>query len=412
MKTILVRGGRPLHGTVTADGSKNAVLPLLFATLLTHGVSEFTGVPDIGDVRCALKILSAYGVRCDRPAPGKLRMDTRGVHPAEPDPADLRRLRASTYLLGAALGRFGRVRQGIYGGCAFCDRPIDLHLYAIRALGGREEPEGVFSGPLHSGVVDFPAVSVGATVNALLLAATLPGETLIRNAAAEPHILSLIAYLRAAGAAVEVTPQGYRVRGGALHGAQAAVIPDMIEAGTYLLAGLITGGDVAVRTDPSHLTSFLPVLEGCGASVAVGENSVFVSAAPGHTPPHPVDVITAPYPGFPTDLHPPLVPLLALRAGGHIRETVFPARFGYLDGLARFGIRSLGRESATHIFPSVLCPATVAAKDLRGGVAAVLAALGAHGVSRVENADIILRGYAGLCEKFRALGADMVLTET
>ncbi len=404
METVIVRGGKPLYGTVTADGSKNAVLPLLFATLLTDGVSVFRGVPKIGDVEVSLRILSAFGAESEWIAPGVLRIDASNVREALPNASDVSSLRAATYLIGATYARFGRAKLMPYGGCAFCSRPIDLHLLACRAFGGRLTDDGEIRGVLRPGYVNFPAVSVGATVNALFMAALSPGESFIRRPAREPHVMSLVRYLRLAGATVSVTSEGMLVRGEKLHGAEMTVIPDMIEAGTYLLAGLTTGGEVTVKTDVSHFSAFFTTLFRMGADLRIGEGEV---TAVGGKPLSFGSLKTAPYPGFPTDLHPPTVPLFAVNAGGDVSETVFPSRFGYLSALSEFGVRYAGEEPSFRIYPSKLHPAEVTAPDLRGGVAAVLTALAAEGESRIRGAKLIHRGYAGLTSKLRSLGADV-----
>lgn len=407
METFIIRGGRPLVGDVFVSGSKNAALPLLFATIVTGGTSEIGHLPDISDIRVTLTILSAMGAEITRTAPGRVRISTDRMTGEDPPMALTSKIRASTYLLGAMLARFGRARVGGYGGCDFSARPIDMHLAAARAFGATEEGELLTSPRLVGGNISFHTVSVGATVNALFLAVAAEGESVIENAATEPHILALAEFFRSAGAKIEISGRQIRVTGAKLHGGHAEVIPDMIEAGTYLLCAPITGGNVRVHgARAEELTALTDALSLSGVEVTSRDG---VLSARGR-PYLPIDIETAPYPGFATDLHPPTVPLLALGVGGRIREGVFPERFGYLSELARFGLSFSREGNGVRIFPSRFHPADVRAPDLRGGVAAVLAALFADGKSRISDAGKILRGYEGLAGKLTALGADIRLS--
>lgn len=406
MEKFVIGGGTPLFGDVFVSGSKNAALPLLFATVVTGGTSEIGNLPDISDIRVTLSILSAMGAKVSYLTKNRVRISTDTLTRTEPPPALTSKIRASTYLLGAMLARFGRARIGGYGGCDFSARPIDMHIAAARAFGAVSDGGTLVAAHLTGGEITFPTVSVGATVNALFLAAAATGESEIRNAAIEPHILALADFLRAAGAKIEFSGRTIRVTGAALHAVDAEVIPDMIEAGTYLLAAPITGGRIRVHGAPirelSALTDALTL-----AGVEIKEKDGVLSAE--GAPVRPIPIVTAPHPGFATDLQPPIAPLLAVGAGGSIREEVFCGRFGYLSELARFGLGFSVRGNTADIFPSHLHAATAHATDLRGGAAAVLAALSARGKSEVLGAEKVLRGYEGFAGKLTALGAKIRL---
>lgn len=401
--TFVVHGGRPLFGEIFVDGSKNAALPLLFSTLITPGTFTFARVPRIGDVAAALAILSRYGVRHRWESDGRLFIDAASVHDAEVEPTLLGCLRGSTYLIGASLSRFGHAPLAAFGGCHFGDRPIDMHLHAVLAFGGCVREGEAVCETLHAGHVRFHTPSVGATINALLLASSVSGESILENPASEPHVGMLIDHLRACGASIERRDDRLIVRGGALRGRDAEVIPDMIEAGTYLLLGAITNGSVTVSDfDPEHLQSFFSAMQEAGLFLTRGATYARLSRT---ATPKPFAIRTAPYPAYPTDLHPQCAVLMAQLSGGTITEGVFPSRFAYLRSLDAFGIRSQTSGATARIFPSAPHPADVRATDLRGGAAALLAALVAHGESRIRDAHVILRGYADVVQKLRGVGA-------
>lgn len=406
MEKFVIGGGTPLFGDVFVSGSKNAALPLLFATVVTGGTSEIGNLPDISDIRVTLSILSAMGAKVSYLAKNRVRISTDTLTGTEPPHALTSKIRASTYLLGAMLARFGRARIGGYGGCDFSARPIDMHIAAARAFGAVSDGGTLVAAHLTGGEITFPTVSVGATVNALFLAAAATGESEIRNAAIEPHILALADFLRAAGAKIEFSGRTIRVTGAALHAVDAEVIPDMIEAGTYLLAAPITGGRIRVHGAPiRELSALTDALTHAGVEIKEKDGVLSAEGAPVR----PIPIVTAPHPGFATDLQPPIAPLLAVGAGGSIREEVFCGRFGYLSELARFGLGFSVRGNTADIFPSHLHAAPAHATDLRGGAAAVLAALSARGKSEVLGAEKVLRGYEGFAGKLTALGAKIRL---
>ncbi len=407
MDTFVIRGGKPLYGTVRVGGAKNAALPLLFACMLTRGVSRFYHIPRIRDVQVAFALLSSYGAHVRCVGEDTYDIDTTHLTYRVPDPALVCSMRASTYLLGASLSRFGRAVLQPFGGCAFSARPVDMHIGAARSFGATLEGNILTADKLYGGHVIFPKISVGATVNALLLAVCAQGESVLENVALEPHIIALIEYLRKAGADIAQDGGRITVRGGApLHGAQVHVVADMIEAGTYALCGLVTGGCVRVENVPTEqLASFCDVLICGGCTVRRREADLSIYGQPQR----PLSVTAAPYPAFPTDLQPPMAALMAVGHGGEILDTVFPDRYGYADTLAAFGVQSRRHSALLCIEPSHIHAASVHAPDLRGGASALLCALAARGESRITGAEILMRGYEHLVEKLTDIGAHICI---
>ena len=406
MKEFLVRGGAALSGSVLVGGSKNAVLPIIFATLITRGVSRLDNVPNIGDVRVALRIINELGARVIRTG-STLYIDTENLEYKEISETTLSRIRASTYLIGASLVRFGRCKISRPGGCNFSDRPIDLHIYAAECLGAVREDTDIVAHKLHGGVVRLRTASVGATANALIMAAGAYGVSEIYNYAKEPHVMALARFLASAGASIFIDDEKITVRGGSLSGGNIRIIGDMIEAGTYLAAGVITGGKVTVRgVDARDMSAFLSFLTALGCEVSITNDGI--SAARGEL--HRAVTLTAdPYPAFATDLAPVAAPLIASLSRGEIYDNVWRERFGYLSELSRFGLRASRVDGGAVIHHSLLHRASSKAPDLRGGAACLLCALCAEGESRVASADIILRGYENIDKKLRALGADVII---
>lgn len=408
MSKFIVDGGRALSGTVTPSGSKNAALPVIFSTLLTSGVSAIRGLPDILDVRCALDIIVSYGARVTRLGEVTY-VDTRDVHYTVPSEALTGRLRASTYLIGSSLVRFGRAPIGSFGGCNFGFRPIDLHIYAAECLGARMEDGELVTSGLSGGEISFPIKSVGATANALIMASGIDGgETVIHGAASEEHIDTLSEYLTSAGALIEREGDSIRVIGSHLVGGRVTIPPDPIEAATYLSLCAMTGGRIGVIAPHSpSLSSFLDPLVDSGAGLLEVGGAIYLESPPDR----PVVLTTMPHPGFPTDIGPICAPLLSMGAGGVIRETVWRSRFGYLSELRHFGVRSRLGDSYAEILPSSIIPANAKAPDLRGGAALLLMALTARGRSCIDSAETVLRGYESPTEKLRSLGADVTLID-
>ncbi len=402
MARITVKGGSSLAGDVTVSGSKNAALPIIFATILTRGVSHIFGAPDIGDVRVALELIKEYGASVVRQG-GELIIDTSVLHHARPRDELVSRIRASTYLLGASLSRFGIAELQAFGGCGFQTRPIDFHIMACESFGGTLAGDKIISHGLRGTRIRFPRASVGATVNALLLAASAKGESVIENYAREPHIFGLIDFLTSAGARIAVTDEAITVEGRELSGGVAVIEGDAIEAGTYAALSLLSGGNIRIRgVAPSALSSFFEPLLECGAELDTSDGIRLYGRLSS-----PANIVAMPYPAFPTDLQPIAATLLACGAGGIIEDRVWQGRFGYLSAIAPFGVRYLAYPSSAEIYPSELHSADTIAPDLRGGAAALLLALTAEGESRISCAETVERGYENIEEKLSSLGADV-----
>lgn len=401
MGKFIIRGGAPLYGKVRVSGSKNAALAIIFASLITNGISEIRNLPDIGDVRAALDIISCYGAVVSR-KDDVTYIDTREIRYTRA-PEDLTsRLRASAYLLGSTLIRFGRADKLSLGGCNFSDRPIDMHIAAMLSHGAVETEDGVVAKRLYPSDFTLRLPSVGATVNSLIIASGIAEKSVIRGVALEPHILTLIEFLRSAGAKIALDGNILTVAGGGLHGGSVTIGADMIEAGTYLSLGVLCGGKVVVeRADKNELSPFIDLLLASGVRIE-DEGGLCAIGRPLRS----VFAVADPYPAFPTDLQPIIAPLLSF-AGGRIRDNVWPARFGYLERLGAFGIRSRVVGGTAEIFPSEPICACASAPDLRGGMALVMSALAADGVSTVDNAEIVMRGYESLVDKLAHLGAEI-----
>jgi UDP-N-acetylglucosamine 1-carboxyvinyltransferase len=408
---LIIRGRRPLVGRVKVRGAKNAVLPIIAASLLSRQESVITHVPHLEDVFTAVEVMASLGVDA------RLRGSTLTLRPcglsSMEAPYDLvRRMRASFLITGPLLARLGHARVSLPGGCAIGTRPIDLHLKGLAALGARihcghgyveASAERLIGSRVY---LDYP--SVGATEHIIIAAVLAEGTTIIENAAEEPEIVDLANYLNAAGAAVHgagtkvVRIEGVTELGGARH----QVIPDRIEAGTYMIAAAITGGRVEVDgVVPDHLKAVTAKLREMGIDVEENESAVLVDAT--NRRPRAVNVKTMPYPGFPTDMQAPFMALLAVAEGtGVVTETVFENRLIHVGELKRMGaeIQVDGRTAMVQ-GKRLLCGAPVSATDLRGGAALVLAGLAATGATEVLGLEHIERGYEGLDVNLRRLGA-------
>ena len=406
MSKLIINGGRPLSGSITVSGSKNAALPILFACILTDGVSRIENLPDIGDVRAALKILCSFGAKIWQ-SDNATYVDCTELSYVTADPSLISSIRASTYLIGACLGRFGKCEILPYGGCNFSSRPIDMHLAACRALGAEISGNLITANRLVGGNVKFDKPSVGATVNAILLASSAVGETTVIGAAKEPHIDSLIEFLISCGINILRDGDMIHINGGRPHGGNIRIIGDMIEAGSYLAAGIISGGGVRVCGCPIRdMGSVLDAFSRLGAEIDLTDTAAEAKAI--FSSSH-LQITALPYPGFPTDLQPIFAPLMARLSGGEICDLVWRERFGYLDELSMFGVSSALYGNTATISTSYLHSASVFAPDLRGGMACVLAALRAEGKSEIHSAEKILRGYENIVNKLCALGADIII---
>ena len=413
MKKIIIEGGRPLCGTVAVSGAKNAALPVLFATLLVSGRCAIENLPDIGDVALSLDILRRLGADVRRIHKNGYVIDCSAARGVTAACEEVRGIRGSVYLLGAGLGRFGEAECLLPGGCALGLRPIDQHLLAFRAMGATvtEEKDRIHlrADRLVGTDITFETVSVGATVNAILAATGAEGVTRLFGASKEPHVTDLIRFLGACGACI--TGGGtdcIRIVGGRpLHGVVHRLIPDMIEAGTYLMAGIMSGGSVTT-TDvaPAHLQGVISVLKQAGADITETADTVTATATGSLLG---LRLETGPYPAFPTDLHPQLAALLATAQGPScIEETIWPDRFRYADELWQAGLCIRRNGNCAEIAGgNIPRPAVMQATDLRAGAAEMIAALGAKGLSVIEGAEMIARGYEDPVEKLRLLGAQI-----
>lgn len=409
-------GGRPLTGTVTISGAKNAAVAILPAALLVSGRCRIENVPDISDVRILLNILEGMGAKVELPEPEVVEIDCSDVQRTEPDPELVRQMRASYYLMGALLGRFGKAHVALPGGCNFASRPIDQHIKGFLGLGAQvdETEEYVALEPGEEGLrgsrISLDMASVGATVNIMLAATLIPGQTIIENAAKEPHIVDLANFLNTMGARVSgAGTDTIKIKGvNSLRGGTYAIIPDQIEAGTYMAAVTAAGGNVLVRNViPKHLDCITTKLQEMGAKVINYDDSVRIMRS---EPLRRTTVKTRPYPGFPTDMQAQVCVCMALAKGASLlTESVYETRFfGYCEELQSMGANiKINGKTATVTGVEQLYGATVFAHDLRAGAALVIAGLASEGTTYVENIHFIERGYENLVEKLTALGADI-----
>ncbi|MFC5531058.1 UDP-N-acetylglucosamine 1-carboxyvinyltransferase [Cohnella yongneupensis] len=414
MSKIIVRGGRTLQGTVRVHGAKNSVLPILAAALLAEeGSSVIHDVPALDDVKNILQVLAALGVHAQQ-SDGSVRLQAESLISYEAPYELVRKMRASFLVMGPLLARLGKVRISLPGGCAIGTRPIDQHLKGFEAMGaeigfGQGTIEASVNGKLRGARIYLDIASVGATENIMMAAATAEGTTIIENAAKEPEIVDLANFLNAMGAIVRGAGTGViRIEGvEKLRGVEHHVIPDRVEAGTYMIAAAITGGDVYVEgAIRDHLGPVVAKLEEMGVQIECEENGIRVIAK------HPlkaVDVKTLPYPGYPTDMQAQMMALLLVADGTSIvTETVFENRFMHVEELVKMGaeIKVDGR-TAIITGGAKLSGASVCATDLRAGAALICAALVADGSTEVGGIHHIERGYMDLVSKLAAIGADI-----
>lgn len=414
MTKFRIAGGNRLHGAVEISGAKNAAVAILPAVVLAEDVCRIENLPNISDVTLSLEMLEALGALVRRIDNSTVEIDPRTIR-SHVVPKDLAsRMRASYYFIGALLGRFGVAQVPMPGGCNFGVRPIDLHLKGFSALGAetRQLEQMVIevsAQKLLGNSMRMEKVSVGATMNIMLAAVKARGTTIIENAAREPHIVDLANFLTSLGADIRGAGTDIiKIHGVEhLHGATYGIIPDQIEAGTYMAAAVATGGDILVKNvTPKHLESITTKLQEMGVTVEEYDEAVFVAAGESIRP---CEVRTEPHPGFPTDMQPQFGVLLSLAAGTSIiAEGVWENRFWYTDELRRMGAK-VQVDGKLAIFEGVprLKGAAVKALDLRAGAAMVIAALAAEGVTEIENIHFIQRGYENIVEKLRALGADI-----
>ena len=411
-----IHGGNPLSGTVTISGAKNAAVAILPAALLVPGKCRIENVPDISDVRILLDILSGMGAVIKKPEPNVVEIDCSDITCTQPDDELVKKMRASYYLMGALLGRFGKAHVALPGGCNFASRPIDQHIKGFMCLGAEvdETDEYVALSPseegLHGSRISLDMASVGATANLMIAAVLMPGQTVIENAAKEPHIVDLANFLNTMGARVYgAGTDTVKVRGvSALKGGTYAIIPDQIEAGTYLAAVAVAGGNVLVQNViPKHLECITTKLQEMGCRVINYDDAVRIQKT-GRL--RRSTVKTRPYPGFPTDMQAQICVCMSLASGvSRLTESVYETRFfGYCSELESMGanIRIEGK-TATVVGVEQLYGAEVKANDLRAGAALVMAGLAAQGTTYVKNIHYVERGYENIIDKLTALGADI-----
>ena len=415
-----IKGGLPLVGSVTISGAKNAAVAVLPATLLVNGICRIENVPDISDVRILLSILEGLGAKVSPLQEGAVTIDCTEIHSTEPEAALVKKMRASYYLMGALLSRFHKCHVALPGGCNFATRPIDQHIKGFKALGAavEETSEYVALAPGENGLqgnrVCLDMASVGATANIMMAAVLLPGQTIIENAAKEPHIVDLANFLNTMGANVSgAGTDTVKIRGvEQLIGGSYAIIPDQIEAGTYMAAVAAAGGNVLVKNViPKHMDCITSKLEEMGAIITNYDDAIRIQSD-GHL--HGTTVKTRPYPGFPTDMQAQICVCMALASGtSRLIESVYETRFfGYCTELESMGAKiDINGKTAEVTGRERLKGNTVIARDLRAGAALVIAGLAAEGVTRVENIHFVERGYENIIQKLTSLGANIHRTD-
>lgn len=419
MRKIIINGGKKLQGEVTVSGAKNSVVALIPAIILSDGVVTLDGVPAISDVDNLIEIIEVMGGSVKRDGE-TLEIDPRGVKDMPMPFGKINSLRASYYFYGSLLGRYGQAIVGLPGGCDLGPRPIDLHLKAFEAMGAsifyEEEAMRIAADAgqrIKGAHIYMDTVSVGATINTMLAAAKADGRTVIENAAREPEIIDVAMLLNNMGARVRgagtevITIEGVE----SLHGTRHQVIPDRIEAGSYIAMAAAIGKGIKIKNVLyEHLESFICKLEAMGVRMTVEEDAIFVEEQGDLKP---IDIKTSPYPGFATDLQQPMTPLLLKASGrGKIIDTIYEKRVNHVPELARMGadIQVLGGQ-IVYNGPTQLSGAPVKASDLRAGAALVTAGLMADGQTEITNIEFILRGYSNIIEKLSDLGADIRLIE-
>ena len=415
MDSIIVRGGNRLKGEVNISGAKNAAIAVIPAAILSDGVCHIDNIPNISDVFTELETLTSMGATVTMRTANSFDIDTRGLRNVAPPYELARKMRASYYFLGALAGRFGEASVPMPGGCDIGVRPIDQHIKGFEALGAKVDTTGgiinLKSDRLLGSSIYLDVVSVGATVNIMLAAVKARGLTVIENAAKEPHIVDLANFLNTMGADVRgAGTDTIKIRGvQQLRGCSYALIPDQIEAGTYMAAVAGAGGEVLINNViPKHLESISAKLEEMGAEIREYDEAVYV----GRTGPlNKVNIKTMPHPGFPTDMHPQIAAVLSTANGTSIiNESVWENRFKYVDELKRFGA-NIQVDGKIAVIEGVekLKAAPVRATDLRAGAAMIIAGLMAEGETEITHIHHIERGYENIIDKLRALGADISL---
>ena len=411
MEQYIMKGGNPLVGEVTIGGAKNAALGILAASIMTDEDVIIENLPDVRDINVLLEAIQEIGATVDRIDRHTVRINAENIHEVAVDDEYIRKIRASYYFIGALLGKYKSAQVPLPGGCNIGSRPIDLHIKGFRALGAKVEIE---RGAVMAHAIDLVGshiyldkVSVGATINIMMAAALAEGHTTIENVAKEPHVVDVANFLNSMGANIKGAGTDIiRIKGvRKLHGTEYSIIPDQIEAGTFMCAAAVTRGDITVKNViPKHLEAISAKLLEIGCEVVEFDDAVRVVGKPRqrHT-----NINTLPYPGFPTDMQPQMAVTLALAEGTSIvTESIFENRFKYVDELARMG-SNIKVEGSVAIISGVdgFTGAQVNAPDLRAGAALVIAGLAAEGYTVVDEIGYIQRGYEHFEEKLRGLGA-------
>ena len=419
MNKYMIRGGRELFGEVTVSGAKNAAVAIIPAALLVDGVCRIENIPQISDVTLFFSILEELGAKVRVLNRHAVEIDCHAIHSTRPSYDLARRTRASYYLLGALLGRFGQATVAMPGGCNFGVRPIDQHIKGFTTMGAEVSVEGGFihtaakNGRLVGAPVYLDVVSVGATMNIMMAAALAEGTTTIENAAKEPHIVDLANFLNSMGADIKgAGTDSIKIRGvKRLTGGSYGIIPDQIEAGTYMAAVAATGGQILVKNIiPKHMDCITAKLVEMGVEVEEREDTLLVRRS---GPLQKANVKTMPYPGFPTDMQPQITTVLCLAEGTSlVTESVWNNRYRYVDELKRMGA-SIQVDDKTAVVEGVdhLTGAPIQACDLRAGAALVIAALAAKGESEISCVQYIERGYEDIVTKLQGLGASIRTVE-
>ena len=416
MDKIIINGSKPLNGIVEVSGMKNAAVAVIFATILVGDKCVLENLPNISDVTCALEILKNMGMSVRYLTDDTVEIDSSNVRCGSSDENLVSKMRASYYIIGAELGRFGRSYVALPGGCDFGVRPIDQHIRGFEALGADVVVDDNFvtcnteSGRTIGGDIFFDVNTVGGTINVILAAARAKGNTVIENAAKEPHVVDVCNFLNNCGAKISgAGTDTIKIKGvDNLHGCSYTIIPDMIEAGTYMIAVAAAGGKLQINNIiPKHLESLSSKLEEMGVSITEDDDFVIVSSDKDQL--KRVNIKTLPYPGFPTDLQPQICPLLCLAHGtSFLNESVWENRFKYVDELLKMGanIKINGRTAIIQ-GPTKFRGAEVYARDLRAGASMIIAGLCAEGTTEIGNIHFIERGYDNIVGKLSQVGADI-----
>ncbi len=413
MEVLVVEGKQRLKGEVVISGAKNAALALVPASLLVNDICVIDNLPDIDDMKCLVQILNELGAKCELTQKNTIKIDSRTLKSNVADSDTVRKIRASYYLLGALLGRFKKAHVALPGGCNFADRPIDQHIKGFEALGAKATIEKgavkLEAERLIGNTIYLDVVSVGATINIMLAAVYAEGQTVIENAAKEPHVVDTANFLNQMGAKIKgagtdvIKIQG--VAENSLKGNEYSVIPDQIEAGTYMAVAAATRGDIVVKNViPKHLESISAKLLEMGCTVVEGNDFVHVKVEKELKP---TTIKTQVYPGFPTDMQPQMLALLTtVKGDSKVIETIYESRFQYINELRKLGASiELNNNVAVVKGGKNMEGANVQAFDLRAGAAMLIAGLCADGKTIIHNANLIDRGYENLEEKFKNLGA-------